>query len=101
MAAGVAHTLHARVVARSENLRGQILMGGDNVSPLVKIRLTDLPKTGGGCLSPPSPPLATALPCVNLVIIVAISDLPTSHFVRFGDRHSFWMILDDYYYICK
>ena len=61
MAAGVAHTLHARVVARSENLRGQILMGGDNVSTLVKIRLTDLPKTGGGCLSPPSPPLATAL----------------------------------------
>ena len=30
-------------------------MDGDNVSPLVLIGLTDLPKTGGG-LNPPSPP---------------------------------------------
>ena len=42
MAAGVAHTLHARAVARSENLRGLILMGlilmsGDNVLTLVEI----------------------------------------------------------------
>ena len=36
------HTLHARAVARSENLRGLILMGlilmsGDNVLTLVEI----------------------------------------------------------------
>ena len=43
MAAGVAHTLHARAVARSENLRGLIilmgliLMSGDNVLTLVEI----------------------------------------------------------------
>ena len=43
MAAGVAHTLNARAVARSENLRGLIilmgliLMSGDNVLTLVEI----------------------------------------------------------------
>ena len=26
---------------------GQVVMGGDNVSPLVEIGLTDLPKSGG------------------------------------------------------
>ena len=26
---------------------GQVVLGGDNVSPLVEIMLTDLPKTGG------------------------------------------------------
>ena len=47
-----------RAVARSENPGGLLVLGGDNVSPLVEIGLTDLPKTGGG---PPAPPLATAL----------------------------------------
>ena len=42
MAAGVAHTLHARAVARSDNLRGLILLGlilmsGDNVLTVVEI----------------------------------------------------------------
>ena len=35
-------------VSRSENLGGQVVLGGDNVPPLVEIGLTDLPKTGGG-----------------------------------------------------
>ena len=38
----------------------KILLGGDNVSPLVEIGLTDLLKTGGA-KAPPAPPLATAL----------------------------------------
>ena len=34
-----------RAVPRSENLGGHIVMGGDNVPPLVEIGLTDLPKS--------------------------------------------------------
>ena len=46
-----------RAVARSENPGGGlVILGGDNVSPLVEIGLTDLPKTGGGGLKPPQPP---------------------------------------------
>ena len=41
-----------RAVARSENPGGLVVLGGDNLPPLVEIGLTDLPKTGG---------LATAL----------------------------------------
>ena len=48
-----------RAVARSEILGGLVVLGGDNVSPLVKIGLADLPNIGG--LKPPSPHLATAL----------------------------------------
>ena len=44
-----------RAVARSENPEGLVVLGGENVSPLVEIGLTDLPKTGGG-LKPPKPP---------------------------------------------
>ena len=39
---------HDRAVARSENPGGLVLLGGDNVSPLVEIELTGLLKTGGG-----------------------------------------------------
>ena len=35
-----------RAVAKSKNLKGLVVMGGDDVSPLVEIGLTDLPKTG-------------------------------------------------------
>ena len=45
--------LYCRAVARSENPGGLVVLGGNNVSPLVKIGLTDLPKTGGGALAPP------------------------------------------------
>ena len=44
-----------RAVARSANSEGQVVLGGDNVPPLVEIGLTDLPKTGGGTC-PPGPP---------------------------------------------
>ena len=48
--------MHIRAVARSENLGGgHILLGGDNVPPLVEIGLTDLPKSGGGGTCPPDP----------------------------------------------
>ena len=52
-----------RAVARSENPGGgHVLLGGDNVPPLVEIGLTDLPKTGGGPPAAPPPlPLATGL----------------------------------------
>ena len=33
-----------RAIARSENPGGHIVLGGDNVSPLVEIGLTDLSK---------------------------------------------------------
>ena len=42
--------------ARSENPGGLVVLGGDNVSPLVEIGLTDLLKTGG--LKPLQPPPA-------------------------------------------
>ena len=47
-----------RPVARSENPGGLVVLGGDNVPPLVEIGLTDLPKTGGAEAPPPQP-----LPC--------------------------------------
>ena len=53
-----------RAVARSENPGGLVVLGGDNVPPLVEIGLTDLPKTGRGAKAPPAPPappLATGL----------------------------------------
>ena len=50
-----------RAVARSENLGGHVILGGENVPPLVEIGLTDLPKSGGGARAPPAPPLAKGL----------------------------------------
>ena len=50
-----------RAVARSENPWGHVVLGGDNVPPLVEIGLTDLPKSGGGARAPPAPPLVTGL----------------------------------------
>ena len=50
--------IQLRAVARSENPGGLVVLGGDNVPPLVEIGLTDLPKTGG---AKALPPLATAL----------------------------------------
>ena len=43
---------------------GQVVLDGDNVSPLVKIGLADLPKSGGhqkvGATDPPAPNLRRA-----------------------------------------
>ena len=44
-----------RAVARSENPEGHVILGGDNVPPLVEIGLTDLPKTWGVRPAHPSP----------------------------------------------
>ena len=49
-----------RHVSRSENLEGRVVLGGDNVPPLVKIGLTDLPKTRGA-YAPTASPLKTCL----------------------------------------
>ena len=40
-----------RAVARSENPGGHIVLGGDNVPPLVEIGLSDLSKSGGSALA--------------------------------------------------
>ena len=45
----------SRPVARSENLGWHVLLGGDNVPPLVEIGLTDLTKSGGA-RAPSAPP---------------------------------------------
>ena len=51
--------MYRRAVARSENLGGHVILGGNNVPPLVEIGLTDLPK-GGGARAPPAPRLRRA-----------------------------------------
>ena len=45
---------------KAENLGGRVVLGGDNVPPLVEIGLTDLPKTGGAYAPPLPPPLKHA-----------------------------------------
>ena len=49
-------------VGRSENPGGRVLFGGHNLPPLVKIELTDLPKSWGAT----SPPGTTALRLLQL-----------------------------------
>ena len=44
-----------RAVARSEIPGGLVVLGGDNVSPLVKIGLADLPNIGGAKAPQPPP----------------------------------------------
>ena len=50
----------SRAVARSENPGGLVVLGGDNVSPLVERGLTDPPKSGGAA-APPDSHLAACL----------------------------------------
>ena len=57
--------MYIRAVARSEIPEGLVVMGGHNVSPLVEIGLTDLPKTRGAL----APPLATSL----YIMIMSVS----------------------------
>ena len=52
--------LTSRAVARSENPEVPVLFGGHNRPRLVKIGLTDLPKSVGAMV-PPAPPGMTAL----------------------------------------
>ena len=44
-----------------KNPGGQVVLGGDNVSPLVEIGLTDPPKSGGAAAPPASPLVACLL----------------------------------------
>jgi hypothetical protein len=46
-AKGIQTPIPYRAVARSKNPGGLVVLGGDNVPPLVEIGLTDLTKTGG------------------------------------------------------
>ena len=41
---------------------GQVVLGGDNVSPLVEIGLTDPPKSGGAA----APPASHLVACLHL-----------------------------------
>ena len=64
--------IHTRAVAMSENLWGHIVLGEDNVPPLVEIGLTYLPKSGGARAPPP---LATGLvsvylPSISILILI-------------------------------
>ena len=56
-----------RAVARSENPGGLVVMGGDNVPPLVEIGLTDLPKTAK---APPAP--RWRQPWIRFAVIVLV-----------------------------
>ena len=49
-----------RAVGRSENPGVPVLFGGHNLSPLVEVGLTDLPKSGGAMVAP-EPPGITGL----------------------------------------
>ena len=57
-----------RAVARSENPGGHVVLGGDNVSPLVEIGLIDLPKTGRGG-HPGSDSPAAVVHCARLCLV--------------------------------
>ena len=52
--------LLCRHATRVKNPGGHIVLGGDNVPPLVEIGLTDPPKSGGA-RAPPAPPLVACL----------------------------------------
>ena len=43
-----------RHATRVKNPGGQVVLGGDDVSPLVEIGLTDPPKSGGAAAPPAS-----------------------------------------------
>ena len=55
-----------RHATRVKNPVGQVVLGGDNVSPLVEIGLTDPPKSGGAA-APPASPLVACLERIMLV----------------------------------
>ena len=48
------HQQPIRAVGRSKNPEVPVLFGGHNLSPLVEIELTDLPKSGSA-MAPPTP----------------------------------------------
>ena len=54
----VTNLLHLKAVGRSENSEVPISFGGHNLTSLVEIRFTDLPKSGGA-MAPPALPETT------------------------------------------
>ena len=61
-------SLLIRHATRVKNPVGQVVLGGDNVSPLVEIGLTDPPKSGGAAAPPASPLVA----CLNFYNDVSV-----------------------------
>ena len=57
----VTNTSRSRAIGGSENLEVPVLFGGDNLPPLVEIGLSDLPKSWGGAIATPAPPLLRSL----------------------------------------
>ena len=53
--------IYSRHATRVKNLGGHIVLGGDNMPPLVEIGLTDVSKSGGGARAPPASHLAACL----------------------------------------
>ena len=63
-------SLLCRDAPRVKNPGGQVVLGGNNVSPLVDIGLTDPPKSGGAA-APPASQLVACLICTyNLIWLV-------------------------------
>ena len=48
-------SLYSRIIGRSENPGVPVLFGGHNLPPLIEIRLSDLPKSGGAMATPAFP----------------------------------------------
>jgi hypothetical protein len=71
--------VHDRAVAGSKNPGGLVVLGGDNVPPLVEIGLTDLTKTGGA-KAPLAPPWRR--PCMSFTQHFAAISQVFSHFMR-------------------
>ena len=83
--------MHHRDAPRVKNPGGQVVLGGDNVSPLVEIGLTDPPKSGGR-LPPPASHLAACL--VAIQVLIDYRHTMTEFVVRvllqnFGSKHGF------------
>ena len=74
-----------RAVARSENLGGHIVLGGDNVLPLVEIGLTDLPKQPISSSHVPSRPTQGLIEILGFMVIFdenqGLSDLSKYEFL--------------------
>ena len=58
--------LSSRHATRVKNPGGQVVLGGDNVSPLVEIGLTDPPKSGGAA----APPASHLVACLHYILQV-------------------------------
>ena len=67
--------LPSRAVARSENPGRLVVLGGDNVPPLVEIRLIDQSKTGGAEAPQPS---RLRQPCIRVEMKKIFTELHLS-----------------------